>query len=203
MIAIALVPVLTTACSLFKPDQPDSGRYSISKDIFHNSKKNDLPLADAFQDFGNALEHCHKILNFYENRATHSRTAKLALGITGAIAGSVLGPVAIAAGWGSAWGAMFSGIAGTSSAALTGIDQVGLGSDQYLMYRAEVQKTVVNAFAVIGNPPTKESVMLATAMLLMCTAAPTPNQPSTVQAPPVLQAKPPAEASKIDSAEKK
>lgn len=175
-VQLLLLPVFITACSAFKPPQPDSGTSPISENLFLNSRAQNPELAAAFQDFANALQHCRKILNFYESRATYARSSKLAIGITGAIAGSVLGPVAIAAGWGAAWGAMFSGIAGTASAALTGIDEVGLGSDQYLMYRAEVQKTVANAFGVIGPTPTKENVMLATAMLLMCNAAPTPNQ---------------------------
>ena len=163
-------------CTMFKPSGADSGRTSIPSGLRHYAAHQANSSTQALhKDFLEAAQFCRNVLNFYENRSTHAKASQLAVGISGAIAGAVLGPVALVSGWGVAWGALFSGLGGASSAALAGINETGLGSDQYIATYAKVQEITRAAFEKYVAAKTDDERAAAVISMYQCGLHPIPS----------------------------
>ncbi|MGE8449087.1 MAG: hypothetical protein ACN6OP_00405 [Pseudomonadales bacterium] len=173
-----LLPLLTGCAGTFYPKAGDTSAdpIPVATAFAYSSQKigagdEELNIA-LHQDFLQATQYCRDYMNFYERRARYSNSTKMAIGALGGISGAILGPVGAAAGWGVAWTATFSGIAGMASTTLVSIDQNGLGADTYLQARMESQAKVEAAEALFRAAETNNARRLAVLAAYRC-ATPT------------------------------
>ncbi len=180
---VITVPLVTGCAGTFYPNAGDTAAKEIpvATAFAYSSQKigageEELNIA-LHQDFLQATQYCRDYMNFYERRARYSNNTKMAIGAVGGISGAILGPVGAAAGWGIAWTAAFSGVAGMASTTLVSIDQNGLGADTYLQARMESQAKVEAAEALFKAATTNNARRLAVLSAYRCaTPAITPTK---------------------------
>lgn len=85
---------------------------------------NQCSLSEALQAHSKSGEYCREITNFYENGGHVSTYAKLAIGVTGALAGSVFGVLA-----GGSAATAWSGLSGAANGAQLELNGSAIGPE--------------------------------------------------------------------------